>query len=167
MRYRDLPDHRLLLDALNAAVLLTILGLAYSILIQGIPASNQLRSGSLDLGPCLLAHLSRRIGVETELFHHRHLLGLPLAFFVNRELTLRALLLCGAAFILLAISAYLLLLHLVTPAPDRIGLTGASPVLTEATGRIERIYVTDGSRVHTGDPVIQLDTRHLLVRKHV
>src|SRR4030095_14913452 len=150
------------LDALTAAVLLTILGLAYSILIQAlvdsvlvlgrIPTLNQLRSASFDLGSCLLAHLSRRIIVETEPCSHRHLRGLPFAFFVAPELTLRALLLCGAAFILLAISAYLLLLHLATPAPDRLAPTGASPVLTETTGRVERIYVTDGSRRHNGDP---------------
>lgn len=178
MRYRaSLPDHRLILDALTAAVLLTILGLTYSTLIQALvdpifvlgrtPALHQLRSASLDLGPCLLARLSRGTIVETEICSHRYLRGLPLAFLLTHESTLRAALLCGAAFILLAISAYLLLLHLAVAAPDKLPPTCASPILSEATGHIERIYVTDGSRVHTGDPVIQLDTRHLLVRKHV
>jgi Biotin-lipoyl like len=168
MRYRAfLPDHRLLLDALTAAVLLAILGLSYSNLIQDIPASNQPRSGSFDLGPRLLAHLSRMIGVETESIHHRHLLGLPLAFLITHERTVRAFLLCVAAFILLAISAYLLLLHLTPSPPGTPGPTDLSPIVAEASGKIERIYVTDGTRVHTGDPIIQLDTRHLLIRKHV
>lgn len=178
MRYRaSLPDQRLILDALTAAVLLTILGLAFSTLIQALvdsvfvlgrtPSLNQLRSASLDLGPCLLARLSRGTIVETDLCSYRHLRGLPFAFFLTHELTPRALLLCGAAFILLVISAYLVLQHAAVAAPDKLSPTGASPILSEATGQIERIYVTDGSRVHTGDPVIQLDTRHLLVRKHV
>ena len=167
MRYRNCLPDRLILDALTAAVLLTILGLTYSTLIQGMPALNRPRSVSFDLGRCMLAHLSRRIVAETDPFYHRHPLGLPLAFLSTHELPLRALLLCGAAFILLAISAYLLLLHLAVPPPNKLSPSDSSPIVVDASGSVEKIYVTDGSRVHTGDPIIQLDTRHLLVRKHV
>ncbi len=100
-----LPHHRLFLDALVAAVLLTILGLTSSFFIQALvdfvfvlgrtPALNWLglgmllvtlaRVGFLGLRSYLLAHLSQRIDAETVLGYHRHLLGLPLTFFSSRR----------------------------------------------------------------------------------
>src|SRR5262245_3863994 len=93
MRYRvRLPHHRLFLDALFAAVLLTILGLASSNFIQALVGSVFIpgRKPALKRS-CLLACPSQRITAE-------NLPGLPLAFFVSPNLTRRALLLCGAAF---------------------------------------------------------------------
>jgi len=100
-----LPHHRLFLDALLAAVLMTILGLTSSFFIQALvdyvfvlgqkPALNWLglgmllvtlaRAGFLGLRSYLLAHLSQRIDAETVLGYHRHLLGLPLTFFSTRR----------------------------------------------------------------------------------
>ena len=100
-----LPHHRLFLDALIAAVLMTILGLTSSFFIQALvdvvfvlgrtPTLNWLglgmlfvtlaRAGFLELRSYLLAHLSQRIDAETVLNYHRHLLGLPLTFFNSRR----------------------------------------------------------------------------------
>ena len=100
-----LPHYRLFLDALIAAVLMTILGLTSSFFIQALvdfvfvlgrtPALNWLglgmllvtlaRAGFLGLRSYLLAHLSRRIDADTVLGYHRHLLGLPLTFFYSRR----------------------------------------------------------------------------------
>jgi ATP-binding cassette, subfamily C, bacteriocin exporter len=100
-----LPHRRLFLDALIAAVLLTVLGLTSSFFIQALvdfvfvlgrkPALNWLglgmllvslaRAGFLGLRSCLLTHLSQRIDAETVLGYHRHLLGLPLTFFNSRR----------------------------------------------------------------------------------
>jgi ABC-type bacteriocin transporter len=100
-----LPHSRLFLDALLAAVLMTILGLTSSFFIQALvdfvfvlgrkPALNWLglgmllvtmaRAGFLGLRSYLLAHLSQRIDAETVLGYHRHLLGLPLTFFYSRR----------------------------------------------------------------------------------
>jgi ATP-binding cassette subfamily B protein len=100
-----LPHYRLFLDALIAAVLMTILGLTSSFFIQALvdfvfvlgrtPALNWLglgmllvtlaRAGFLGLRSYLLAHLSQRIDADTVLGYHRHLLGLPLSFFYLRR----------------------------------------------------------------------------------
>jgi ATP-binding cassette subfamily B protein len=100
-----LPHSRLFLDVLFAAVLMTILGLTSSFFIQALvdvilvlgrkPALNWLGLGMLlvtlarvgfqGLRSCLLARLSQRIDAETVLGYHRHLLGLPLAFFSSRR----------------------------------------------------------------------------------
>lgn len=100
-----LPHRRLFLDALLAAVLMTILGLTSSFFIQALvdfvfvlgrkPALNWLglgmllvslsRAGFLGLRSYLLAHLSQRIDAETVPGFHRHLLGLPLTFFSSRR----------------------------------------------------------------------------------
>src|SRR5882762_3445395 len=98
MLYRTLlPHQRLILDALLAAVLLTILGPTSSFFIQVLvdsvfvlghkPTLNWLglgmllvtlaRAGFSGLRSYLLAHLSQRIDAETVLSYHRHLLGLP------------------------------------------------------------------------------------------
>jgi ATP-binding cassette, subfamily C, bacteriocin exporter len=100
-----LPHYHLFLDALIAAVLLTILGLTSSFFIQALvdfvfvlgrtPTLNWLglgmllvtlaRAGFLALRSHLLTHLSQRIDAETVLGYHRHLLGLPLTFFSSRR----------------------------------------------------------------------------------
>ncbi|HYR41999.1 MAG TPA: peptidase domain-containing ABC transporter, partial [Terriglobia bacterium] len=100
-----LPHYRLFLDALLAAVLMTILGLTSSFFIQALvdfvfvlgrtPALNWLglgmllvtlaRAGFLGLRSFLLTHLSQRIDAETVPGYHRHLLGLPLTFYYSRH----------------------------------------------------------------------------------
>ncbi len=100
-----LPHHRLFLDALLAAVLMTILSLTSSFFIQALvdfvfvlgrkSALNLLTLGMLlilfartafqGLRTYLLAHLSLRIDAEMVLGFHRHLLGLPLPFFIKRK----------------------------------------------------------------------------------
>ena len=99
------PHRRLFLDALLAAVLMTVLSLTSSFFIQALvdfvfvlgrqPALNLLTLGMLlilsartafqALRTYLLAHLSLRIDAETGLGFHRHLLGLPLTFFLRRK----------------------------------------------------------------------------------
>ena len=99
MRYEFLlPQHSLILDALVAAVLLTILGLTSSFVIQALVDSVSVlernpplphlslgtllvtlaRAGFLDLRSCPLACLRRRIYAEPVFSYHRHLPGLPL-----------------------------------------------------------------------------------------
>ena len=100
-----MPHYRLFLDALLAAVLMTILGLTSSFFIQALvdfvfvlgrtPSLNWLglgmllvtlaRAGFLGLRSYLLAHLSQRIDADAVLGYHRHLLGLPLTFFYSRR----------------------------------------------------------------------------------
>jgi len=100
-----LPHRRLFLDALLAAVLMTLLSLTTSFFIQALvdfvfvlgrkPALNWLTLGMLvvlfartafqAMRAYLLAHLSLRIDAETVMGFHRHLLGLPLAFFLRRR----------------------------------------------------------------------------------
>ncbi len=100
-----LPHYHLFLDALLAAVLMTVLGLTSSFFIQALvdvvfilgrkPTLNWLglgmlfvtlaRAGFQALRSYLLAHLSQRIDAETVLGYHRHLLGLPLSFFSSRR----------------------------------------------------------------------------------
>ena len=98
-------NRRLFLDALIAAVLMTILGLTSSFFIQVLvdfvflvgaePALNWLGIGMflvltartvfLGLRSYLLAHLSHRIDADIVLTYHHHLLGLPLDFFWTRR----------------------------------------------------------------------------------
>ncbi|PYS42818.1 MAG: hypothetical protein DMG14_02670 [Acidobacteria bacterium] len=191
MQYRVfLPHHRLILDVLVAAVLLTILGLTSSFFIQAPvdsvfvrgrnPALNCLgpgmllvtlaRAGVFGLRSHLLPHLSPRIDAETVPGYHRYLLGLPLTFFssrgTGRKFTLRSALLYGAALILVGISAYVTMIGVSVPAPGRIRIEAeAVPIVIEAGGLIQKVLVSEGSAVHVGDPVIQLDTRHLLLKK--
>ena len=67
-----------------------------------------------------------------------------------------------------AISAYVLTsllivaiawAYLVRPQGDSIR------IVSEVSGRIENVFVTEGSTVHLGDVLIQLDTRGLLLKK--
>src|SRR3989442_6024055 len=117
MRYRVLlPQQHLILDALFAAVLLTILGLTSSIFIQALvdsvfvlgqkPAFNCLglgmllvslaRAGFFAPRSYLSTHLRRRIDAETVIGYHRHLLGLPLTFSSSRTLGVLATLIVVA-----------------------------------------------------------------------
>jgi hypothetical protein len=185
-----LPHHRLILDVLVAAVLLTILGLTSSIFIQALvdpvfvrgrnPALNCLGSGMLlvtlarasvfDLRSHLLPHLSQRIDAEAVPGYHRYLPGLPLTLFSSRDTgrkpDLRSALLYVASLILVAISAYVTVIGVAVPPPDGIRVEGdAVPIVIETGGLVQRVYVSKGSTVHVGDPILQLETRHLLLKK--
>ena len=174
-----LPHHRLILDALFAAVLLTILGLTSSFFIQALvdftfvlgrkPALNWLglgmllvtlaRAGFLGLRSYLLAHLSPRIDAETVPGYHRHLLGLPLTFFSCRpgETGSRRSLYALAAVLSLAVCVSLY--WSARREGDRI------KIIAGTTGRISTLYVKEGEIVHTGDAILQLDTRDLLLKR--
>src|SRR5262245_44488003 len=98
------PQQHLLLDALSAAVLVTILGLASSFFIQtlvddvivlghnhtlnwlglGMLAVVFSRTAFLGLRTHLLTQISQRIDADVVLRYHLHLLGLPLSFFSSR-----------------------------------------------------------------------------------
>jgi len=176
MRYRKLlPHNGPILDAFVAAVPPIILGLSLSFIVQapvvsslaiGHTPSFRLRSESV-LRSRLSARLNRRMTAETVLAA-RHLPGLPLVFFVpGRSLALGSLVLGGAALVLILISIYLIVLDSSITSPERLPFEdGPIPVVIESSGRLQKVYVTRGSVVHTGDPIVQLDTRHLLVRKH-
>ena len=139
MRYHP-PHNRLILDALVAAVLLTVRSSSSSLYIQTLPAFDS----------CLATHLSRKIEAETVLSKHRRSLGLPLFL----------------SFLLLAVTI------LLVPRPNEIRLpnpdgTRREPtvVVAETTGRIERILIREGATVHTGDLLVQLDMKNLLLKR--
>jgi multidrug resistance efflux pump len=101
---------------------------------------------------------------------HRHLPGLPLAFaFIvpGRNLALGSIVLAGAAFVLILISIYFVMLDSSIPPGEHLQFKDDPiPIVIESAGRLEKVYVTRGAFVHTGDPIVQLDTRHLLLRRH-
>jgi ATP-binding cassette, subfamily C, bacteriocin exporter len=97
-------QQHLVLDALSAAVLVTILGLASSFFIQtlvddvivlgqthalnwlglGMLAVVSTRTAFLGLRTHLLTQISQRIEADVVMRYHVHLLGLPLSFFSSR-----------------------------------------------------------------------------------
>jgi len=137
------PYSRLFLDAHTAAVLMTILGLTSSFFIQVRRSRPS-------------ARLSPRIDTERVAGSHPYLLGLPL----RPSYVLFLISLCASLF------AYFTVLDTHPPEPDRL-LTGTSvlPVIVEVSGRIETVYASAGAHMHTGDPIVQLDTRELLTKK--
>jgi hypothetical protein len=167
MRYRNhLPQHRLFLDALIAAVP-AILGLTLSSFIQvlvdslfvlghkpalnrlglGMPPAMPARAGFFASRSCLMPHLSRRIGAEAVACCCGRPRGLPLILFSLLVIT----------------SVYF---STIDDRPPTIAVP-KFPILivTEVGGRIQQIYVKEGSFVHEGDLVIQLDADKLLVKK--
>lgn len=99
------PHRRLFLKAVAAALLVTVLGLAWAFFIRAlvdfvIPSGRVtmlnwlgvgmalvlvFRAGLAGLRGYLLAHLGQRIDVEVILAYHHHVLGLPLGFFSARR----------------------------------------------------------------------------------
>lgn len=50
--------------------------------------------------------------------------------------------------------------------PPVITPNAASPIVARAAGRVQRVYVKGGDVVRIGDPIVQLDMRALIARKH-
>jgi multidrug resistance efflux pump len=44
---------------------------------------------------------------------------------------------------------------------------GPVPIVSDFGGLVQRVYVTEGSTVRAGDPLVQLDVRDLIRRKHI
>ena len=164
-----LPHNHLNLDEFNAAVLLTILGLTLSFFIQALvdscfilgrtPAFEWLGLGMefLSLSSYQSACLSRGINAEAVSGHHRSPPGL-----------LAGRVLCVAA-ILIFIGAISLYLSTAVPISGPIvdfARDGALPVVAEVGGHIRSVYVAEGSIVNVGDPLVQLNTSALLLKKH-
>jgi multidrug resistance efflux pump len=85
---------------------------------------------------------------------NRHLLGLPLTFFLT--------LLGGTAAAWTCFTS-------IGPefrADDFICLTPPVPIVAEVAGHIKSIHVDHGTRVRTGDVLVQLDTRNLLLKRN-
>ena len=178
MRYRIFQPHsRLILDALIAAVLLTILGLTSSFFIQALvdsvfvleqkPALIFLGLGVFGPRSHLLAHLSRRIHAGTVLGYRRHLRGLPYRYALSSLQDLRTFFLVTSLIAIAAAWGEWMTAGVLVPAPNVIMPdSGPVAIVAEVSGRIRQVYVNAGTIVRPGDPLIQLDTRQLLLKKH-
>jgi multidrug resistance efflux pump len=115
------------------------------------------RVGFFGLRSYLSAHLSRRVVAEAMLGYHRPPPGLPLG---------RALILAAVVVIVGTLSLFM---SMEAPPPDvsaALQRIGALPVIADVSGEIHDVYVIEGSFVHVGDPLIQLDTSRLLLKKN-
>jgi hypothetical protein len=155
-----MPHHHSILDAHAAAVLQMILGLTSLIFIQVLVDCIFVLGHQPTLSRTyLLSHLCRRIRAETVHGHHRCPPGLPHSIVISFRSV--AVLVAGAAITILFWSAYA-----PVPAPDILVTHGPVAIVTEVSGRIEKVYVREGSVVRIGDPIVQLDTRDLRRKKH-
>jgi len=146
--------HSLTLDVFVAAVLLMILRLTSLSLIQR----------TLAFSSFLLPHLTQRIDAERMLGRHSHPLGLPLTMSLNDSKTFCIL----ATVLLVAASTYILTMGVSLPVPGDFRVQdGPVAVVIEVSGRIRDVYVSDGSAVHVGDVLVQLDNTDLLLKKSV
>lgn len=149
------PYHHLFLDALIAAVLMMVLGLTCSFFIQALVDFVFVLGRKPSSKSYLLARLNQRIDADTVSGRHRHLLGLPLTFCV---------LILPVAFP--AIWAYFTPIDISVEARGIVRPEdGPCLIIAGIGGRINRLYVHAGSRVHRGDILVQLDTHDLLLRK--
>jgi len=132
------PHNRLILDALFAAVLLTVRGSSSSLYIQTLPAFDS----------CLTTYPSRKIAAKSVRSNHRQSLGLPL-FLATLTIAIIGLALSMSMFSV--------------PPPDVIrSRNNLIVIVTDAGGRVEKLYVSKGMNVRVGDPIIQFDARELL-----
>src|SRR5262245_6254378 len=164
MSYRFLSPHSLILDVFVAAVLLTILGLTLFFFIQALVDYVFVPGRKPALRSCLLPRLSRRIKAERVLGRHSYPLGLPLNVSLHDSRTF-----CALAIILgVTVSSYILTMNVALPAPGAFRVQGGPlPIVIEVSGRIRDVYMIEGSGVHVGDVLVQLDTTDLLLRKSV
>jgi len=162
MSYRFIPPHSLILDVFAAAVLLTILGPTSFSFIQALVDFVFVPERKPAVRSYLLPRLSRRIKAERMHGRHSHPLGLPLNISLNDSRTF-----CALAIILgVAVSSYILTMNVALPDPGAFRLQGGPvPIVIEVSGRIRDVYMTEGSAVHVGDVLVQLDTTDLLLRK--
>jgi len=164
MSYRFLSPHSLILDVFVAAVLLTILGLTLFFFIQALVDYVFVRGRKPAFRSCLLPRLSQRTKAERVLGRHSYPLGLPLNVSLNDSRIF-----CALAIILgVTVSGYILTMNVALPAPGAFRVTGGPvPIVVEVSGRIRDVYMIEGSGVHVGDVLVQLDTTDLLLRKSV
>jgi multidrug resistance efflux pump len=67
-----------------------------------------------------------------------------------------------------AISAYWMTVRISWHAPMILEPRGGPvPIVSDFGGLVQRVYVTEGSTVRAGDPLVQLDVRDLIRRKHI
>lgn len=66
------------------------------------------------------------------------------------------------------VSAYITRLDIPVPdPPDLPSVQGFVPVVIEASGCVQNIYMKEAQEVHAGDLLLQFETRGLLLRKEV
>jgi hypothetical protein len=163
MRYRiPLPQHHLILDAFVAAVLLTILRLASSLLIQALLDSVFILGRKPTPRSHQLAHLSRRTTAETIGEGDRRPRGLLRVFRLTKPLALTFMALAAAA------GHFTLMMTNIDPQPPILVSENAiAPIVVQVGGRVEKVHVKEGSVVLVGDPVVELDTHDLLIEKRI
>jgi multidrug resistance efflux pump len=64
-----------------------------------------------------------------------------------------------------AVLSYFITFDVAVPAPGAIASGGAIPIVAEVSGRVQKVYVSEGANVYIGDPLVQLDTHELLFKK--
>jgi len=164
MWYGFLLPHSLILDVFVAAVLLMILGLTSLFFIQALVDSVFVLGRKPAIRSCLMPHLTQRIDAERMPGQHSHPLGLPLTMSLNDSKTFCIL----ATVLLVAVSTYILMMDVSLPAPGDFRFQdGPIPVVIEVSGRIRDVYVNEGSSVHVGDVLVQLDSTDLLLRRSI
>jgi multidrug resistance efflux pump len=74
---------------------------------------------------------------------------------------------CVVALVLgSSVSAYITGLNVPMPGPPDLAVEGFVPVVIEAPGRIQNVYIEEAQQVRAGDLLVQFDERSLLVKKH-
>lgn len=146
------PQYHPFLDALLAAVLLMVLGPTRSFFIQALADFGLVLGRKPSSTSYLLAHLKQRIDADTA---SGYLRGLPLTFCLPILLVIFAAIWACLTPIDISITAR----GIVRPGD------GLYRIIAEVGGRISQLYVHEGSKIHRGDILIQLDARDLLLRK--
>ena len=155
-----MPHHHPILDTHAAAALQMILGLTSLLSIQELVDCVFVLGHKPTLSRTyLLSHLRQRIHAETVHGHHRRSPGLPRSILFS--FLIIAVLVAGAAITILFWTTYA-----PVPAPDVLVTHGPIAIISEVSGRIDEVYVREGSVVRIGDPIVQLDTRDLRRKKH-
>jgi multidrug resistance efflux pump len=66
-----------------------------------------------------------------------------------------------------SVSAYITRLNAPVPGPPDLPLVEAFvPVVIEAPGRVQNVYIKEGQQVRAGDLLVQFDTGSLLLKKY-
>ena len=65
-----------------------------------------------------------------------------------------------------SVSAYITGLNVPMPGAPDLAVEGFVPVVIEAPGRIQNVYIEEGQQVRAGDLLVQFDTRSLLLKKY-
>jgi multidrug resistance efflux pump len=80
-----------------------------------------------------------------------------------------ARMLCGTGSLMVLVAANFCFLAL-KPGTQVPAVThfnpGLIPILSEVRGRVRKSYIAEGSAVHVGDPLVELDTEQLFRNKH-